>query len=373
MTSVSPVSAMNPEQVLVSTRQPDGGFPPDGYPRDKVPGLLLAEYIHWFVNRRDFYIQNAYLVPADFEHGTACMRVSTPLTDDHVLRHIVGQHTIGLYALEPQFSSCKWFALDGDYEDKEQGIDAKNDLENIAEAMREDGLFPAFEESRRGAHLWLLCAEPLPALQGRIYLYTLLDRLGYAIRGPRKNLEGIEVFPKQESLKDGQFGNGLRGPFGIHRKSMRRYWFRDAEPTLQDQFSYIRQLPRLTRAKLDELTEGLTMPEDLLQKDEPRLGATSTSKFDFREFIGPGKLIPEPSRKASTKGDFFIQCPCCAASGRDNGKNNLHVTPGTEIQEGTGPPELYCFACQSSYKDLWAAFSKLGGRPKQSTSIRKFE
>lgn len=367
---------MNQEQALVSPAQPESGYPADVYPRETVPGLLLAEYIHWFVNRRDFYIQNSYLVPADFEHGTGCMRVNVPLTEDHVLRHLVGQHTIGLYALEPQFSCCKWFALDGDYDDEEQGIDAKRDLEEIAEAMKEDGLSPAFETSRRGAHLWLLCSEPIPALQGRIYLYTLLDRLGFAIRGSRKNMEGIEIFPKQESLKEGQYGNGLRGPFGIHRKSMRRYWFRDAEPNLQAQFAYIRTLPRLTRAKLDELTEGLTMPEDLILKDEPRLGSwDSKSKFDFREFIGPepGKLIREPDRKASSKGDFFIQCPCCAAAGRDNGKNNLHVTPGDVTAEGTGPPELYCFACQSGYKDLWAAFSKLRGRPKQSTPTRKFE
>ncbi len=76
--------------------------------------------------------------------------------------------------------------------------DAEVDLKAIEEEMKLDGLFPAYEHSRRGGHLWLICDEPLPAKAGRIYLYNILDRLGYDIRGVRGNAEGVEVFPKQE-------------------------------------------------------------------------------------------------------------------------------------------------------------------------------
>lgn len=381
MVSVSSVPAMETTSTAAVSATAVSHHDDLVYPRSRVHPLLLTEYTHWFVNRRDFYIQHPYLLPADRKEDAPiapCMRVSAPLTEDHVLRHIVGQHTIGLYAMESEFNSCKWFALDGDYSKAEMGSDAKEDLEKIAAAMKEDGLFPAMEASRRGAHLWILCAEPLPALLGRIYLYSLLDRLGYDIRGVRGNVDGIEIFPKQESLKQGQYGNGLRGPFGIHRKSMKRYWFVDAEPNLEAQFAYLRKLPRLTRAKLEDLTAGYTMPEDLIPKPaEPWDGSRSDSaKFDFRGFL------VEPARKASIKNDFFIQCPCCAAGGRDNGKNNLHVTPLLVDEQGkgppglkNGPPDLYCFACHSSYKDLWEAFCKLKGRPqKQSTAAsRKFE
>ena len=324
------------------------------YARDRITPRMISEYMLWFVNRRDFYIQNSYLLLADLETGAGCMKVSAPLTADHVRRHLCGQHTIGLYAVNPETNSCKWFALDVDDDDE------KPHLKEIAEEMKLDGLHPAFEESRRGAHLWILCDEPLPAKACRIYLYTLLDRLGYVISGVRKNKEGYEIFPKQEQLKVGMYGNGLRGPFGIHRKSMKRYWFRDAGPTLEEQFAYVRSLPRLRRADLEMLIQDMTMPEDLLPKPVPVFTGTVNplDKFDIR-------LYTEKPRRVFSAGDYFVRCPSCAEAGTDTKQDNLHVTPDGSV---------YKFFCHKgcSFKDIRDACYRRNGRP-HNTSSRRFD
>ena len=41
--------------------------------------------------------------------------------------------------------------------------------------------------------------------------------------------EGIEVFPKHNQLQEGEFGNAIRGPLGVHRGANRRYWFYGAD------------------------------------------------------------------------------------------------------------------------------------------------
>lgn len=337
------------------------------YNRDSIAPICVSEFWLWFVNRRAFYVQSAYDKPAEYLKGAKqYIRVDAQLNENRIIRHLCGIETIGLYTIDPETNCCKWFCLDADYKDEEKGTDAKVDLRAIEEEMKLDGLSPAYENSRRGGHLWLICDEPLPAKSGRIYLYNLLDRLGYDIRGVRGNAEGVEVFPKQEALDKGQYGNGLRGPLGIHRKVKKRFWFRDAAPVLASQFSYLRTLPRLTRAKLDELNASMTMPDDLIYKPPPPPILTTPvsifDKFDIRRYT------TEPRRKASSKGDYFTRCPACASIGRDTTGDNLHITP----VGGVDPPIFYCQACNVSFRDMMEICYRRFGRP-ESTFRRKFK
>jgi hypothetical protein len=279
----------------------------------QITPLMISEYNLWFVNGEDFYLQNCYLLPADSNRG-AYTRCMAPITFAHIRRHLQGEHTVSFPTLNRTSACGKWFALDADY------TGSKEHLDIIAEAMKEDGLHPVRESSRRGGHLWVLCSDPIPARTSRIYLFNLLDRLGYDIRGPRGNKEGIEIFPKQESLGCEKMGNALRGPMGIHRKVMQRFWFRDAEPTIQSQFSYLRSLPRCSRALMDELTDGLDMPKDLLQA--PR--ATTNFPVSLRDKFDIRKHTEAPRRGKDT--DYFVQCPSCASGGRDNDHDNLHIS-----------------------------------------------
>src|SRR5258708_12642068 len=70
------------------------------------------------------------------------------------------------------------------------------------------------EQSRRGAHLWIFGEQPLLARQCRLLISGLAQKLGIPVKGAG-TAEGIEIFPKHDELKDGDFGNAILGPLGI--------------------------------------------------------------------------------------------------------------------------------------------------------------
>ena len=132
--------------------------------------------------------------------------------------------------------------------------------------LEQDGVYAIVEMSRRGAHLWILCAEPLPAKLCRIYIYNLALRLDVPIKGTFKQVDGIEVFPRQDELGAEEFGNAIRAPLGIHRANMHRYWFEDAASGLEEQLEYLRTVKRLTASELESFTEGLSIPESVTSR-----------------------------------------------------------------------------------------------------------
>ena len=71
------------------------------------------------------------------------------------------------------------------------------------------------------------------------------------------------IFPRQDEIGAEEYGNAIRGPLGIHRANMHRYWFEDAPSNLADQLSYLRSVKRLTAAELETFTQGLSIPESV--------------------------------------------------------------------------------------------------------------
>ena len=105
-------------------------------------------------------------------------------------------------------------------------------------------------------------AEPLPARDCRIYVCDLAVRLGIPIKHGKQR-EGIEIFPKQDALKPGRYGNAIRGPLGIHRGAGQRFWFRGAEEDIEAQMRYLNSLPKVTGDQLARLIAGKAMPPEL--------------------------------------------------------------------------------------------------------------
>ena len=87
--------------------------------------------------------------------------------------------------------------------------------------LEQDGVTAYLEPSRRGGHLWLFFS-PLPGATARQFGQRLLGRY---------DLQGIELFPKQDVLKTGP-GSLVRLPLGKHRLTGQRYYFvtPDGEP-----------------------------------------------------------------------------------------------------------------------------------------------
>jgi hypothetical protein len=90
--------------------------------RLKVSASMLTDYFHLFVNRRAYTLQsnrphptsvrNYYYRPKDKKTGQGMS-----LTLDIIRRHLEGEITIGLYAINPATQCSEWVAIDADYED----------------------------------------------------------------------------------------------------------------------------------------------------------------------------------------------------------------------------------------------------------------
>jgi hypothetical protein len=291
-----------------------------------VSSGMADAYWTWFVNRGAYLCQrhtpgengkHSYYAPREKPTWNMATGEKIPgkklsLTIKDVEMHLAGYKTISLYAIESTSSTCKWIAIDADY------TEGFRDLAVLQSSLREDGVQAVLEKSRRGGHLWVLGDELLPAAACRILVYNLALRLGVPIKGHMHEVEGIEVFPRQDRLEPGSFGNALRGPLGVHRASVKRYWFEGANGTLHDQFAFLKDVRRLTLKELETLTEGMN-PID--EPEPPRTTyiappGSSRGTFDVRNFV----TIRRKDRR-----NMWAQCPSCSRQGKDRGRDNLAI------------------------------------------------
>src|SRR6266481_8683121 len=203
---------------------------------------IVLAYRNLFVNRLAFTVQAPAPHPESGRHYYYRPKTrdqtdqSVPLSLDTIQRHLEGDMTIGLYAINPKTQRSKWVAIDADYDN------ALEDLLKLQWELRQDGVEAALEKSRRGAHLWIFADKPLLARHCRIYIYNLARRLKVPVKAGSGLAEGIEVFPRQDQLGPDEFGNAIRGPLGIHRATGRRYWFYGTDYRLDAQMDYLERL-----------------------------------------------------------------------------------------------------------------------------------
>ena len=295
-----------------------------------VTDEMVDEYWRIFINRRA-YLQQRHTPGDNGKFSYYAPKVSKDseekksLTKQDVRQHLEGKKTISLYAIEPENSTCKWIAIDADYDDAEKHLVAlKYDLE-------EDGIQAIFESSRRGGHIWVLAEDRLPADKCRLLIYNIALRLNVPIKGFNGAVDGIEIFPRQDRIEKTGFGNAIRGPLGVHRAVNKRFWFRGVTGSLKDQFAMLKKVKRLTLAELEALTDGLTMPEP----DEPAVVYTAPAAGFKRQGF---EIHREVKTRLKIEGrNYSTRCPSCAAAGRDRGGDNLKINRQN--------PYLYqCFA-----------------------------
>ena len=171
---------------------------------DHATPEMAARYWQLFVNRTAHTVQSDK--PGDNgKHYYYRPKSGGGLSLRTIQQHLAGQITIALYAINPKTQRSKWVAIDADY------ADALEDLLKLQWELHQDGVEAALEKSRRGAHLWIFAEKPLLARDCRVYIYNLAMRLRVPVKGGAGLAEGIEVFPRQDELGAGEFGNAIRG------------------------------------------------------------------------------------------------------------------------------------------------------------------
>jgi len=284
-----------------------------------IAACLAADYFRLFVNRRAYTLQSNRPHPASGKHyyyRPTNRRTSEgiSLISETILRHLAGEITIGLYAINPATQCSKWVAIDADYEN------AVADLLKLSLYLRQDGVASALENSHRGGHLWIFLAEPLPARECRMYVCGLALRLGIPVKRGRQ--EGIEVFPKQDALKLGRYGNAIRGPLGIHRGAAQRFWFDGVGEDFEAQMCYLNSLPKMTREQLARLIAGKAIPPQFLPP-EPKAEPVIWRPTGWSEF----RILDHINTKLRKVGNNSVtRCPSCAEEGHDRSGDNLSIS-----------------------------------------------
>ena len=284
----------------------------------KATSENVADYIRLFVNRGAYTIQSSRPHPESGRHyyfrpKAAGSGQELPLTRATVRRHLEGDITIGLYAINPLTQRSKWVAIDADY------AGAMEDLLKLQYSLQQDGVEAALEMSRRGGHLWVFMKQPALARDCRIYIYNLALGLGVRIKGIGL-AEGIEVFPKHDELRRGEFGNAIRGPLGIHRGAKRRYWFYGADYSLDKQIAYLDRLEKVSEERLRVFIAGKTMPrvyERPQGLSDETVRRSSGQAFRILDHVGKTRKVGR---------NYVTRCPSCAEVGRDRSGDNLAIS-----------------------------------------------
>lgn len=275
---------------------------------------MAVEYARWFVNRRAYTRQSDRPHPETGRHYYFRPRAeggAAGLSRKEIQRHLSGEITLGLYAINPQTQRVKWMAIDADYRK------ALEDLLKLQYELGQRGIQAGLEQSRRGGHLWILFAQPVPARQARIYIRHLAAQLSVEIKVSGAS-EGIELFPKQDAVGEGQFGNAIRGPLGIHRGAGRRYWFYGAAYDLESQMEYLRTLRRVSEGELESLVAQVPIAEAA----EPQPTARPRGLAGRPQFV----ILDHIEARRKVGRNWVAQCPSCAAAGHDRAKDNLAVS-----------------------------------------------
>jgi hypothetical protein len=274
-------------------------------------------FIKLFVNRRAYGMQAAHPLPNGSVPYYLARDWQTkkpkPLDADVVRMHLNGDITINLYAINPETQRSKWVAIDADFDG------AVEALFQLQWELKQDGVEAALEQSRRGGHLWIFADAPLLAAECRIYIYNLALRLGVPVKGGGLK-DGIEIFPRQDRIEDAEYGNAIRAPLGVHRKTNQRYWFYEAALTPEAQLDYLDGLKKLTEGELRTNIGGMTLPEAYRPVVAPPYipPASPTLRTEFRilDYV-------RATRKDSR--NWWARCPSCAQAGRDRSGDNLAI------------------------------------------------
>jgi hypothetical protein len=232
----------------------------------------LQTYRDLFIHREDVYARQspkgAYFLKRE------------PVSDDVIRSHLEGKITAGWYALSPE-NTTKWVCLDADRDD---GL---VQLQHAWQQLDQRGIPSLLEASRRGGHLWILF-EPTPARDAR--------RL---VLGSLPDLEGVEVYPKQDELGGKGVGSLVRGPLGVHLLTGRRYPFLDPinlQPVSRSVLGTLEYLQSVSRVPASQVEGWATaeyrsgpIPSIRIAQSaaEPRTGSRRLSPIErLKEQIG---------------------------------------------------------------------------------------
>jgi superfamily II DNA or RNA helicase len=169
-----------------------------------------------------------------------------PVTDNVIFLHLKGEITAGVYPLLPG-DRCYFLAIDFD------DADWREDAKAVLQTCLANSLPAALEISRsgEGAHLWLFFENATPARDVR-RLGTALISATCARTRQLKLTSYDRLFPNQDTMPKGGFGNLIALPLQKYPRDLGRSVFVDADlQPLSDQWAFLENIKPLPYAILE--------------------------------------------------------------------------------------------------------------------------
>lgn len=179
--------------------------------------------------------------------GDCSQRELLPVTDQVIYDHLAGKQTVGVYPLLSD-DSCYFLAADFDE------ADWREDAQAFMQSCRELGIPAALEISRsgNGAHIWIFFAEPVPAREARQLGAAMISHT--CDRTRQLSLTSYDrLFPNQDSMPKGGFGNLIALPLQKQPREMGRSVFVDEHlHPYPDQWAFLASIRPMSRRDLED-------------------------------------------------------------------------------------------------------------------------
>jgi hypothetical protein len=307
-------------------------FPPNAE-LERLTSILIQR----FIQRLDIY-------PKQLPNGSY-VTIHEPLHPGLVLAHLKGELTLGAYLLNAE-SEARFLVLDSDTDTSWEM------LRIIAPQLLTQGVPTYLEPSRRGGHLWFIFARQIPGREVRQFAHGIVHTY---------DLEGIEIYPKQDTLITGP-GSLIRLPFGVHQRNRRRYTFyRSGQAhTVRLAPSITTQIQHFLRPSIVPETAFLKFRDiGAIEPQERRKKASESVKGAARTRLPDDAPVSERIKAATTVGEFVNHY--VELSERGQGLCPFHDDHAASFSVHTEDNFWYCFTCDmgGSVIDFWMQYRRI--------------
>jgi superfamily II DNA or RNA helicase len=207
-----------------------------------------------------------------------------PVTADAILDHLRGRHVMGVYPMLKD-ETC-WF-LTADF-DKEAW---REDVLAFTETCRQVRVSYAIERSRsgNGAHVWFFFSSPVAAAAARkMGSYLITETM--ARRHQLSMASYDRLFPNQDTLPNGGFGNLIALPLQYHpRKVGNTVFLDDALEPLPDQWSFLASLTPMPAKTVESIAIEATTRGQVIGL---QISDVAEGEFEARPWLKSPSRIP---------------------------------------------------------------------------------